>query len=87
MWIDNKELSATEVKSKIHKLEKENAELKKILKQVADDIETYRIRFKEKRCVLGCEEECLFYNNGRAGCEYAHMPEIKKLIGEESDDK
>lgn len=59
----------------------ENEKLKAMLKQVADDIEKYRIRFKENSCVLGCAEECLFYNDGKDECVYKHMGEIKKLIG------
>lgn len=66
MWIDNKELSETEVKSKIHKLEKENAELKKMLKQAIDDIKPLLENYtwlaecemcaKDKKSCKGCYE-------------------------------
>lgn len=59
--------------------ESENERLKEMLRTVADDIEKFRIEFKENNCRTSCEK-CLFYNDGRNSCKYSHMTEIKKLI-------
>ena len=66
-------------KKRIDFIETENARLKEILKQVADDIEKFRIEFKENNCRTSCEK-CLFYNDGKDECVYKHMDEIKKMI-------
>ena len=57
----------------------ENKKLKAMLKQVTDDIEKFRIEFKENNCRTSCEK-CLFYNDGKDECVYKHMDEIKKMI-------
>lgn len=73
------------LKAERDEMESENERLKLMLKTVADDIEKHRTKAKENSCVMGCVEECLFYNDGRDSCEYSHMTEIKKLIGEENE--
>ena len=80
MWIDNKELSETEVKSKIHKLEKENSDLKEILKQAINDIqplmENYTWLSECKMCAKDIKS-C----NGCCEPTWRYAEQALKLIG------
>lgn len=85
MWIEDEFMSEPQIKAYIKKLKQENAELKAMLKTVADDIEKFRLPMTE-RCRISCTE-CLFQYFGRDNlgykcCRYKHMTEINKLIGE-----
>ena len=80
MWIDNKELSETEVKSKIHKLEKENSELKEMLKNAMININSL--------CFCGSENcDYCIYDNNIEGCNnsdgfyWVYKEQVLKLIG------
>lgn len=61
----------------------ENAELKSMLETVANDIEIAADNMKQD-CNAKCAG-CLFYNDGKDECAYAHMNAIKNLIGGEDN--
>lgn len=77
--------SETEAKSKIHKLEKENAELKAMLKQAIADI---RPLLENSTCLTDCE---MCAKDAKL-CIRCYEPTWKcteqalKLIGDESND-
>lgn len=81
MWIDNKELSETEVKSKIHKLEKENSELKEMLKLAVSELEATMYR-DEYDCCDTCKHKDEQPCHPSYNCyEWEYKEQALKLIG------
>lgn len=77
--------SETEAKSKIHKLEKENAELKEMLKQAIDDIGQL---LENSTCLADCKmcTKDIKLCNGCYEPTWRYTEQALKLIGDESND-
>lgn len=67
----------------VKKAEKENKELRAMLKQVVNDMNGFveSINENDVICHITCRN-CPFYIGDGEECKYKHMPEIKNLIGE-----